>query len=461
MNEKALRLRTDIEVIPATYQGHNGIIVRDPLGLLEEPVFLHGDILDFLSLIDGKRTKRDIQLELMRNENGLLVSMEGPATPADEEVERLIKELDDVFLLESEHLQQARENLIKEYSLLKVRKSVLAGSSFPETKDELKGFIDSFLTGEETAAPVVSDGNICALIAPHIEITEGKKVYAAAYRAIAQTTPKKIILMGTGHTLQQDFISICDKDFETPFGIVKTDKDFAGELKKIGKDVVAGHDMAHRSEHSLEIQLVFLQHLFGNDFTIVPLLFGAFDREFGQVSRPAEIPGMTDFLAALKQYISEDPGDTLVVAGVDLSHIGPKFAHRDSAHVMLPETRKHDRQVIDAICRGDVNELWGIIAGVRDRFNVCGFSTLACLLEVLPPSRGIELGYDIYDEEQTKSAVSFAAVTMLQESGEKPRADDGEQSTTYKKDPRTGKWIIQNPAGSMGYNYLYRDPDDW
>ena len=46
-------------------------------------------------------------------------------------------------------------------------------------------------------------------------------------------------------------------------------------------------------------------------------------------------------------------------------------------------------------------------------------------------------------------------------STEQPQPDHFDNSTTYRKDPKTGKWIIQNPTGSTVYNYLYRDPNEW
>lgn len=410
MNDKALKLRTDIEVVPVNYQGQNGIVIKDPLGLIAEPIFLYGEILEFMSLIDGNNDKRDIQLELIRREGGLLVSMDN--------IERLLEKLDDMFLLDNQRYQQAREQVINEYSLLKTRQPVLPGKSYPGDREELKRFLATFFSREKQKNEGLNNNHIHALVSPHIEIESGRKVYSSAYQAVAHLSPGTIILMGTGHALQQDFMSISEKDFETPLGIIKTDRAFVKELKQKGKEVVASHDMAHRSEHSLEIQLVFLQHLFGSEFTLVPLLFGSFDSEFDRVSRPAEIPGMKDFLAALKQYASGNADETLIVAGVDLSHIGPKFGHDLTAPAMLAETKNHDQQVIEAVCRGDVEELWEIVSGVKDRFNVCGFSTLACLLEILPGSQGDLLGYDFYNEEQTKSAVSFAAITMTRSSGD-------------------------------------------
>lgn len=66
MEKEIPRLRKDIEIIPTFYKGERALIVKDTLGLMEEPFLLHSEILFFLTLIDGKRNISDIQEEFMR-----------------------------------------------------------------------------------------------------------------------------------------------------------------------------------------------------------------------------------------------------------------------------------------------------------------------------------------------------------------------------------------------------------
>jgi len=131
-----------------------------------------------------------------------------------------------------------------------------------------------------------------------------------------------------------------------------------------------------------------------------------------QVSRPSEIPGMDNFLEALKLSAAEHARDTLFVAGVDFSHIGPKFGHDEQALSLLLETKNHDKLLIDAVCKADVERFWAGLREIKDRYNVCGFSTIACLLEILSDARGHLLDYDVWQEESTQSAVSFAAIAF-------------------------------------------------
>ena len=121
---------------------------------------------------------------------------------------------------------------------------------------------------------------------------------------------------------------------------------------------------------------------------------------------------MAGFIEELKGILDGESGSVLAVAGVDFSHIGPKFGHSSPASAMKGEAEAHDRALIDALCRGDVGSLWAESRRVSDRFNVCGFSALALLLEAFPGALGRLLGYDIWMEEATHSAVGFAALHL-------------------------------------------------
>jgi AmmeMemoRadiSam system protein B len=117
-------------------------------------------------------------------------------------------------------------------------------------------------------------------------------------------------------------------------------------------------------------------------------------------------------LEALAEWRTRLGPDVLVVAGVDLSHVGPKFGHNLQASDLLPEAERHDRALLDALGRMDAVAFWEEAARVDDRFNVCGFSSMAFLLEILPRGRGWLLDYDIWREEPTRSAVSFAGLAF-------------------------------------------------
>jgi AmmeMemoRadiSam system protein B len=401
MKEWMPKLRRDIDIIPTFYDGKRALLVKDSLGLIKEPFLIHGEILSLLGLINGERTIRDIQLDLIRLKKGEFVS--------SQEVEKILSELDSTFILESETYLREKEKILVSYSLLSKRAAFHAGRSYPQEPGELRILLDSFFAQDEEAP--FKEKETTALIAPHIDLNVGKKVYARAYKAIKEARPRRVLLLGTGHSLYDSLFSLTEKDFETPLGTLRTDKDWVRILRLAGKEIVAANDIAHRSEHSLEFQLIFLQYLFGSDFSCIPILCGPFQPYLQNVSRPRDIPGLERFLDALESCLKEQDS-TLVIAGVDLSHVGPKFGHNQEAAFLKTEAKTHDMALLEAVCKGDVEEFWKKAKMVNNRYNVCGLSSLAMLLEIYPRRKGYLLDYEFWEEEATQSAVSFAAVAL-------------------------------------------------
>ncbi len=399
------RLRTDIDIIPTLYRGEKVILVKDSLGLIPDPVLLRGEALQIISLIDGTRDIREIQLELIRHKGGVFIRVE--------DVIGIVAELDALYLMDSENYRRKKERLIQEYSQLTVRNAFLAGKSYPDKPDDLASYLESILHFAQDPTIEMEGRKTLALISPHIDLEVGKEIYAKAYRAIRNSSPQKVLLLGTGHSLQESYLSLTTKDFLTPMGRVRTDEEWVERLKKKScPGLLAPHDIDHRNEHALEFQLLFLRHLFGEGISVLPILCGSFHRVLHKVSRPWEIPGMDGFLSELMRFIDVENESSLIVAGVDFSHIGPKFGHRRAASSLLLEAKEHDKSLLEKICEGDVKGFWAEVKRVNNRYNVCGFSTIALLLELLAGRKGRLLGYDFWREEPTQSAVSFAALTF-------------------------------------------------
>lgn len=399
------RLRTDIEIIPTFYQGEKVFLIKDLLGLIPQPVLLRGAALQVIGLIDGMRSIQDIQAELMRFQGGVFVR--------SEDVEEMISQLDKVFLIDSKNYRQEKKRIVKEYIQCHTREACLAGRAYPDEPDELTRYIQSILDAENGQPAVLERKQISAVIAPHIDLDVGKKVYAKAYQVMRGLSPEKVLLLGTGHNLSESYFSLTTKDFVTPLGRVKTDRDEVERLKeKCSPEIIAPHDIDHKNEHSLEFQILFLQHIFGDGFQLMPVLCGSLHKVLHRFSKPGEIPGMSDFISGLRLFLGDREDSALIVAGVDFSHIGPKFGHREPATSLLLEAKEHDRSLLDAICRGDVTTFWSEAQRENNKYNVCGLSALALLLELLSGRTGYVLGYDFWMEEATQSAVSYAALAF-------------------------------------------------
>ena len=400
------RLRKDIDIIPTTYQGEKVFLVKDLLGLIPQPIVLRGEGLQLLRLIDGRRNIRDIQLELMRQCGGIIVRTE--------DVGEMISQLDRAFLLDSQEYRKKKNEIIQEYSRRSVREASLAGKAYPEEPDRLNAYIRSILELGEKRPDLLGGERVSGLVAPHIDLEVGKRIYAEAYHVLEGLSPKKILLIGTGHNLSESYFSLTTKDFVTPLGRVNTDRDWVEKLKDLfPSGLIAPHDIDHKNEHPLEFQILFLQHMFGDDFRLLPVLCGSFHQALQRFSGLGEIPGMTDFVLGLRSFLGDGEETALVVAGVDFSHIGPKFGHRESATSLLLEAKQHDQCLLDALSQGDGASFWSLVQEKNNRYNVCGFSTLALFLELFSSKTGRVLGYDFWMEAATQSAVSYAALAFF------------------------------------------------
>jgi AmmeMemoRadiSam system protein B len=409
MYENPPAVRIDLEFIPVNQAGQQLILVRDHLGLVPEGKAISPPLYHFMSLLASGGSLRDLQLELMRQKGGVLVG--------SDEVKNLIAQLDESFLLDSERYKTALEKIVADFASLKTRPCVHCGQSYPDNSLELKNRLEEILSA--VPPPEKKGQNIVALVAPHIDLAVGFRVYAAAYQRLSLVKPSRIVLLGVGHRMSKALFSVTDKDFETPLGTTPCEKSLVRILREEGGPTVADNDFAHRSEHSIEFQILFLQHILPKgSFTMIPILCGSLLEGLSQYTRSAYIEKAGPFLDKLREIIQDPEQETLLIAGVDLSHIGLKFGHERPASYLEKETEKHDRNLLQHVSHGDADLFWQESQRVEDRFHVCGFSALACLLEVLSGRKGDILDYQLWHEEATKSAVSFSALIFTTPSEE-------------------------------------------
>jgi AmmeMemoRadiSam system protein B len=402
MDQERPKIREDLEFIPARAQSGTVIVIRDRLGLVKDDSVINPELYKLIAMLDGTRSVRDIQLYLMRQQGGRLIPIE--------EIERILRELDSSCLLDGPRYRELKAQIVTDFCAQTIRRPAHAGLSYPKEAEELQRRLDDILAAGHR--PQTPKGAIAGLVAPHIDLEAGKRVYSIAYGALSAAVPERIVLLGVGHAMQREMFSLSSKAFETPLGIVETDHQAVKELLKMGSHITTNDDFPHRDEHSIEFQLIFLQHVLKDvQFTIVPILCGSLLGSMDEYSRERYRAIAGDFLGLLADIAGD--GRTLVVAGVDFSHVGPKFGHDTPASFIVNQSEDHDRRLLDSLCKMSADGFWAESRKVNDRYHVCGFSALACLLEILPSSRGHLLDYGVFREEATQSAVSFAAVLFV------------------------------------------------
>ena len=394
-------LRKDLEFFPIQHQGKQLILIRDTLGLVPEGKAVEVPLYRFMALLDGTTAIRDIQAAWMRQHGGVLVG--------SDELSGLVQHLDDSYLLDSRRFRQARNEIVEEFAEKNVRPCSHAGRAYPADPAELESKLDHIMAFPASSAS--PERNPVALVAPHIDLSVGAKGYASAYHRLKDASPARVVVLGVGHQGFEGLFALTGKEFLTPLGGAKADETSLEKLRNAGAGLIAPDDFSHKAEHSVEFQVVFLQHVLKKKpFRIIPILCGSLMTSLQEYARAAYLDKAGPFLAALRE-IAMDP-ETLVVAGVDFSHIGPKFGHETPALHLESRSERHDRSLLQSLVSRDANSFWEESGRERDQYNVCGFAALACLLEVLPPAHGRLLHYETWHEAPTRSAVSFAAVVF-------------------------------------------------
>jgi len=209
-----------------------------------------------------------------------------------------------------------------------IRRAAVAGSWYPGSAAALAAAVDRHLSAVRRRI----EGELVALVAPHAGLMYSGPVAAHAYDLLRARTFDVAVLVGPSHFVPFEGVSIYSTGgFETPFGIAAIDAESAGALVASG-GVVRAYPAAHAREHSLEMQLPFLQRL-APSIPIVPLVMGS------QTASTARALG--DVLAATLRGRR-----ALLIASTDLSH------YHDAATAAAL-----DRVVIDCVARFDADAL--------------------------------------------------------------------------------------------------------
>jgi AmmeMemoRadiSam system protein B len=207
------------------------------------------------------------------------------------------------------------------------------------------------------------------------------------------------------------YFALTRKHFETPFGPARCDLAFMDALAQRLGDAAYDGELAHRDEHSLELQTLYLKRRLGErPFAIVPVLFGGFHGLAEEAARPDEEPEIESFIQALREVAAAQGGPTCYVAAVDLSHVGARFGETGTLDEdRLKALEQLDRQAVEAARTGSANAWFEVIAEHRDSTQICGYGPVYAMLRCAEPGEGRLLRYE-QSLEASGSMVSYAAM---------------------------------------------------
>ncbi len=189
----------------------------------------------------------------------------------------------------------------------RIREPVFAGMFYPSNRDTLARQINSYMEEAEKNQSRIRQ-HIFGIISPHAGYEYSGKVAAYGFSQLKGKSYKTVIIIGSSHQVPFRGVSVYPGgQWRTPLGVVSVDSDFVQALMKECRQIKT-YPAPFANEHSLEVQLPFLQSVL-KDFRIVPLITGGMDKnEYGQ------------YVDGIVNLIKKRPKDILIVASSDMSH---------------------------------------------------------------------------------------------------------------------------------------------
>jgi hypothetical protein len=244
--------------------------------------------------------------------------------------------------------------------MAKVRRPTQAGAFYEGNAESLKRQIENcFLhelgPGKIPKAVKLGPRQVIGLVCPHAGYMFSGPVAAHAYSKLAMDgKPDVVVIFGPNHTGYGSALAVMNEGFwRTPFGDVEVDGETANQIVHESR-IVDVDDSAHRLEHSIEVQLPFLQYLYGSEFKIVPICFLMQDlssaREVGQ---------------AVAKVLAEK--NAVIIASSDMTHYEPQKIAAEK-----------DRSALEAVEAMDEKKFYSMIEARR--ISACGYGPIVALI---------------------------------------------------------------------------------
>jgi AmmeMemoRadiSam system protein B len=389
----------NVNVQRTVYQGEPVFFIQDALRLTDAAIVLPQALGPLALLCDGQHTIPEIKAAL-EVRYGLRVSQTV--------IEDLLEQFDRALLLKTETFHQARQKALDEYRAAPFRPPSSAGPSYPAESDALRQMLQEYL--DNANGVPLSPANSRGIISPHIDYQRGGTTYAQVWASAAEAVRQAelVIIFGTDHNGSNGTLTLTRQNYASPLGMMPTDRTLVDRLAEtLEPEYAFADELHHRGEHSIELAMVWLQYLRGEEpCPILPILCGSFNHFMtGQVSLRDE-PRYKAFVDVLRQEMAKRRA--LVVAAGDLAHLGPAFDGPPLDTVAQAQMKADDTALMDTLCAGDADAFLQFMQTGQHRRNVCGLSPFYFTLSVLNQTRGQIIAYDRCPADNNNS--SFVSV---------------------------------------------------
>ncbi len=382
-----------IQPLPMMKDGKPFVALRDPAMLVDQTIVVPAQVLQVLQQFRGERTIEQ-----------LAEQFHGDAA----QLADLASRLDQIGLLWGPTFERL-ENELKERLEDEGAFPPAATKSLGEDEQACRDAINDYL--EQTDDPELEAPPI-GIVAPHLDYERGWPNYAAAYYALGDLEPPdRVVILGTNHFGVGDGVVSTQYGFTSPMGQVRTDEAVIGALvARLGKPLIIDQ-LDHIAEHSIELQLPWLQHAFG-DVSVVAALVP--DPLVGLIEDDGERVDAQQFIAALREALDEVGGRTFFVASSDLSHVGPQFGEPRAVDERRRfDVERHDRDMLAKFLTGDAEEFLGAMKWNRNPTRWCSIGNMTALLALAQPNELELLDYRQAYDGRGQAMVSSAAIALL------------------------------------------------
>ena len=390
--------------MPSPSPEHPGLFIRDPYRFSDAMLVIPPVLVECLQCFDGQHTDLDLREALVRLTGDLNVG---------EIANHLNHTLSAAGFLEDENFSGMEQERRREFAKSAIREPAHAGSAYPADASELRLTMERYL-GEEPA-PTASDGSLFAIAAPHVSPEGGWQSYRAAYRLLRpEHRGRTFLILATSHYGEPETFGLTRKRFITPLGEAVTDERLVDRLSEHGGDAVRMEDYCHSFEHTVELQLIFLQHRLGPGVRILPILCGPFARSLYNGGAPEADDRVRRFFGALAELGEQESDNLFWILGVDMAHMGARYQDRFAAVAeqgLMQGVAERDRERIACINSSDAGGFWELVRQNRDDLKWCGSSPFYTFLKTAPHARGDLLRYEQWNIDE-RSVVSFAGMAF-------------------------------------------------
>jgi AmmeMemoRadiSam system protein B len=404
MSKVLASLRRHLDLMPSPLPDTPGLVIRDPFRYAEAMLVLPPPLIPCLMLFDGGHDEGDLRVVLSRITDSV-------------EVGELANHLADTLsangFLQDDVFDRLRDARHAAFAAGERREAVHAGSGYPDDATALRDWAVRYLADAPEAVP--ETGTLMGIAAPHVSPDGGWRSYGAAYSALTpDLRDRTFVILGTSHYGMPGRFGLTRKPFATPFGVTAVDTLRVDALAAAGGPAVVVEDYCHAVEHSIEFQVVFLQHLYGAGVRILPILCGPLGAGAGRPA-PRDDVHVQQFLAALSTVCAPDH-DVFWILGIDMAHIGQRYGHGTAVVAgegPMRDVAEQDRARCRRIAAGDPDALWELVEadGEGDPLQWCGSSPAYAFLAAARPGRGALRHYEQWNIDPG-SVVSFAGMAF-------------------------------------------------